>query len=59
MKLFIGLLVVVTLFLGIRHLLSRSTFLRFHDDPPPPLDLKNLGENPKPERTSRPKQKDT
>jgi len=58
MNFVLALLVLVALALAFRYVMKRVNF-KFHDDPPPPLDLKNLGENPKPERTGPPKQKDT
>lgn len=59
MKIVLGLMVLVVLVLAFRHLAKRvnSYSFKFHDDPPS-VDMKNLGENPKPNRNSRPKQKD-
>lgn len=58
MKILLALMVLVVVVLAFRHLAKRVNF-KFHDDPPPSIDLENLGQNPKPERTNRPKQKDT
>lgn len=58
MKILLVLMVLVVVVLAFRHLVKRVNF-KFHDDPSPSIDLKNLGDNPKPTRNSRPKQKDT
>lgn len=58
MEIVLGLMVLVVVVLAIRHLVKRVNF-KFHDDPPSSIDVSNLGENPKPNRNSRPKQKDT
>lgn len=58
MKILFGLMVLVVVVLAFRHLMKRVNF-KFHDDPPPSIDLENLGANPKPDRSSRLKQKDT
>lgn len=61
MELVIALVVVALLFLVFREVQKRinSYSFKLHDDPPPGVDAENLGDNPKPTRNSRPKQKDT
>lgn len=60
MYLVITLVVVVLLILVFREVQKRinSFTIKLHDDPPPGVDAQNLGANPKPNRNSRPKQKD-
>ena len=58
MEILFGLMVLVVVVLAFRHLVKRVKF-KFHDDPPPGIDVSNLGDNPKSTRNSRPKQKDT